>query len=70
LLLQVKLLVLSSHRVHHHDNPLGFIAVILEAEGGYARVGECRLQCVASGYCTPQILRLSPACQSSSQRQS
>ena len=43
LLLQVKLLVLSSVRVHLHTNPLGLVAVVLEAEGGCARVGECCL---------------------------
>jgi hypothetical protein len=58
LLLQIKLLGLSSPRVHHHGNPLGLVAVILEAEGGCARVGECRRQRTTSGYYTPQILRL------------
>jgi hypothetical protein len=50
LLFQVKLLVLSSHRVHLHGNPLGLVAVVLEAEGDCARVGEYRRQRVASGY--------------------
>ena len=50
LLLQVKLLVLSSFRVHLHDNPLGLGADVLGAEGDCARVGECRRQRTASGY--------------------
>jgi hypothetical protein len=49
LLFQVKLLVLSSLRVHLHNNPLGLGADALEAEGDCARVGECRRQRNASG---------------------
>ena len=49
LLLQVKLLVLSSVRVHLHDNPLGLGADVLGAGDDSARVGECRRQRFASG---------------------
>ena len=49
LLLQVRLLVLSSVRVHLHDNPLGLGADFLGAGDGSARVGECRRQRSASG---------------------
>jgi hypothetical protein len=55
LLLQVKLLVPSSVRVHLHDNPLGLGADVLGAGDGCARVGECRRQRSASGRRTPQI---------------
>ena len=49
LLLQVRLLVLSSVRVHLHDNPLGLGADVLGAGDDSARVGECRRQRSASG---------------------
>ena len=49
LLLQVKLLVLSSVRVHLHTNPLGLGADFLEAGSDCAPVWECRHQCSASG---------------------
>ena len=55
LLLQVRLLVLSSVRVHLHDNPLGLGADVLGAGDDSARVGECRRQRSASGCRTPQI---------------
>ena len=58
LLLQVKLLVLSSVRVHLHDNPLGLGADVLGAGDDCARVEECRRQRTASGCRTPQIWRL------------
>jgi hypothetical protein len=55
LLLQVKLLVLSSVRVHLHDNPLGLGADVLGAGSDCALVRECRRQRTASGCRTPQI---------------
>jgi hypothetical protein len=58
LLLQVKLLVLSSVRVHLHDNPLGLGVDVLGAGSDCAPVGECRRQRAASGCRTPQIWRL------------
>ena len=55
LLLQVKLLVLSSVRVHLHTNPLGLGADVLGAGSDCAPVEECRRQRTASGCRTPQI---------------
>ena len=55
LLLQVKLLVLSSVRVHLHANPLGLGVDVLGAGDDCARVWECRRQRSASGCRTPQI---------------
>jgi hypothetical protein len=55
LLLQVKLLVLSSVRVHLHDNPLGLGADVFGTGSDCAPVWECRRQRTASGCRTPQI---------------
>jgi hypothetical protein len=49
LLLQVKLLVLSTVRVHLHDNPLGLGADVLGAGDDCARVEGSRRQRTASG---------------------
>ena len=48
-LLQCKLLVLNSVRVHLHDNPLGLGADVLGAGDDCARVGEYRRQRSAFG---------------------
>jgi hypothetical protein len=58
ILLQVKLLVLSSVCVHLHDNPLGLGADVLGAGDDCAHVEECCRQRAASGCRTPQIWRL------------
>ena len=58
LLLQVKLLVLSTVRVHLHDTSLGLGADVLGAGDDRARVEESRRQRIASGCQTPQIWRL------------
>ena len=58
LLLQVKLLVLSSVRVHLHDNPLGLGADVFGTGSDCAPVWECRRQRTASGCRTPQIWSL------------
>jgi hypothetical protein len=58
ILLQVKLLVLSTVRVHLHDNPFGLGADVLGAGDDCARVEGCRRQRTVYSRRAPQIWRL------------
>jgi hypothetical protein len=58
LLLQVTLLVISSHHVHHHGNPLGLVAVFLKLKVAVHVLGNVVCQRSALSKQTPQIWRL------------